>query len=488
MANEDVSMDILREPTTDAMQRTIQKNNDDPMSDVLQRIEAPSLSNDEFLHSTNKRESSKKDGLSDKEIFSVVCDIIEYGTIHHGINALRVSFVNFPTCIYIWLSMQTSTLCVYVAFTLWANQRLRFLPEACTQKFWDYGWLSVFILYQVLFFIIPVTMIINTNLSIGCSCIIMLEQIRMVMKSWAFVRSAAPRYLSYESHSETSRPSGPKFSQYLYFLFAPTLLYRDEYPRATEIRWMMVFWNFFEFGLSIFYEALIFDRVVVPIYHVFGTQYLEPKWFIKIVLESCIFILSLFFVVQYLIFQAWMNAWAEMLRFADRLFYKDWWNAKTINEYFRKWNLIVHIWLYTYIYKEVYKFGASQNRTLAATAVFFISAIVHEYALAFTMGFFYPVTFILFFGIGVPLFIVSKSKVVTSNFFLWILFNIDAMIMFNSYSMELNARWNNCPPHPNYYLDLLIPRSWSCQQQFNPLFTSTVKSCNETMDFSVTNY
>ncbi|XP_039312473.1 uncharacterized protein LOC113004094 [Solenopsis invicta] len=118
MANEDVSMDILREPTTDAMQRTIQKNNDDPMSDVLQRIEAPSLSNDEFLHSTNKRESSKKDGLSDKEIFSVVCDIIEYGTIHHGINALRVGFAKFPTCIYIWLSMQTSTLCVYVAFTL----------------------------------------------------------------------------------------------------------------------------------------------------------------------------------------------------------------------------------------------------------------------------------------------------------------------------------------------------------------------------------
>ncbi|XP_039312313.1 uncharacterized protein LOC113004406 [Solenopsis invicta] len=31
---------------------------------------------------------------------------------------------------------------------------------------------------------------------------------------------------------------------------------------------MVVFWNFFEFGLSIFHEALIFDRVVVPIYHV----------------------------------------------------------------------------------------------------------------------------------------------------------------------------------------------------------------------------
>ncbi|XP_039312312.1 sterol O-acyltransferase 1 [Solenopsis invicta] len=473
------------------------------MSVVLQRIEVPPPENDEFLHSTDKyrdkRESSKKNGMPDKEFLarnslftdlfkiphfrtiyniylmififllssSVVCDIIEYGTIHHGFNALRVSFAKFPTCIYIWLSMQTSMLCVYVAFTLWANQRLRFLPKSCIQKFWDYGWLSVFILYQVLFFIIPVTMIINTNLSIGCSCIIILEQIRMVMKSWAFVRSAAPRYLSYESQSETSRPSGPKFSQYLYFLFAPTLLYRDEYPRTTEIRWMVVFWNFFEFGLSIFHEFLIFDRVVVPIYHVFGTQYLEPKWFIKNALESCIFIFPLFIVAQYILFQAWMNAWAEMLRFADRLFYKDWWNSTTINEFARKWNSIVHNWLYTYIYKDMYEIVVPRNRTLAAFAVFFICGIVHEYIMAFIMGFFYPVVLIVY-GNVILFFLIFKNKVVTNNIFEWILTNITLIISFNLYTMELYARWNNCPPHPNYYLDLFIPRSWSCQKQFNP--------------------
>jgi len=35
-----------------------------------------------------------------------------------------------------------------------------------------------------------------------------------------------------------------------------------------------------------------------------------------------------------------LNILAEILRFGDREFYKDWWNAKTIDEYWRKWNMV----------------------------------------------------------------------------------------------------------------------------------------------------
>jgi len=37
------------------------------------------------------------------------------------------------------------------------------------------------------------------------------------------------------------------FSQYLYFLFAPTLLYRDVYPRSSIIQWDIVFKMFGQF-------------------------------------------------------------------------------------------------------------------------------------------------------------------------------------------------------------------------------------------------
>ena len=35
----------------------------------------------------------------------------------------------------------------------------------------------------------------------------------------------------------------------------------------------------------------------------------------------------------YWYFHLWLNLCAELTRFGDRLFYKDWWNAKTIDRY-----------------------------------------------------------------------------------------------------------------------------------------------------------
>lgn len=76
----------------------------------------------------------------------------------------------------------------------------------------------------------------------------LLSQIRFTMKSWAFIRSNLFRGMSKhaDNHKKTdgddakvncvadSRSLGsrcPDFSKHLYFLFAPTLVYRDNYPR-----------------------------------------------------------------------------------------------------------------------------------------------------------------------------------------------------------------------------------------------------------------
>ena len=83
-----------------------------------------------------------------------------------------------------------------------------------------------------------------------------------------------------------------------------------------------MFWNLAEVGLTIFYLALILERLVAPVYHVFGTQYLDRKWFVKNIIEASIPGILYFVTGQYLLLHGWMNAWAEMLRFADRLFYK----------------------------------------------------------------------------------------------------------------------------------------------------------------------
>ncbi|GCB84355.1 hypothetical protein scyTo_0024966, partial [Scyliorhinus torazame] len=41
-----------------------------------------------------------------------------------------------------------------------------------------------------------------------------------------------------------------------------------------------------------------------------------------------------------------------MLRFGDRMFYKDWWNSTSFANYYRTWNVVVHDWLYCYTYSD----------------------------------------------------------------------------------------------------------------------------------------
>jgi len=44
-----------------------------------------------------------------------------------------------------------------------------------------------------------------------------------------------------------------------------------------------------------------------------------------------------------------MNIIAELLRFGDREFYKDWWNCRSLAEFWRTWNMPVHQWFLRHV-------------------------------------------------------------------------------------------------------------------------------------------
>jgi hypothetical protein len=76
----------------------------------------------------------------------------------------------------------------------------------------------------------------------------------------------------------------------------------------------------------IFYAAFIFERFLLPMYRDFGLPYHQNmplrKMLVVGVFGSMIpgtFILVLAF---YCLLHAWMNAFAELMHFADRTFYK----------------------------------------------------------------------------------------------------------------------------------------------------------------------
>ncbi|CAH8381098.1 unnamed protein product [Eruca vesicaria subsp. sativa] len=52
----------------------------------------------------------------------------------------------------------------------------------------------------------------------------------------------------------------------------------------------------------------------------------------------------------YCFFHLWLNILAELLCFGDREFYKDWWNAKSVGDYWRMWNMPVHKWMVRHVY------------------------------------------------------------------------------------------------------------------------------------------
>lgn len=51
------------------------------------------------------------------------------------------------------------------------------------------------------------------------------------MKNHAFVRSNVPRVFAAVGKHENRKDAVPSFEKFIYYMFAPTLIYRDHYPR-----------------------------------------------------------------------------------------------------------------------------------------------------------------------------------------------------------------------------------------------------------------
>ncbi|EWM23514.1 diacylglycerol acyltransferase [Nannochloropsis gaditana] len=81
-------------------------------------------------------------------------------------------------------------------------------------------------------------------------------------------------------------------------------------------------------------------------------------------------------ITFYVYFHCTLNLFAEITRFGDRLFFKDWWNCTSFSRYWRTWNLPVHQFLVRHVYFPLLRAGAS--KMTANVTVFAVSAFFHE--------------------------------------------------------------------------------------------------------------
>ena len=227
-------------------------------------------------------------------------------------------------------------------------------------------------------------------------------------------------------------PKNLSLGNIFYFWIAPTLCYQPTYPRIPKIRKMFVLKRLCEAASAVVAMYVMIEQYAVPTVRNSLKPMDEADWvhLIERVLKLSTTSLYVWLLGFYAFFHSFLNATAELLRFGDRVFYKDWWNARTIDEYWRLWNAPVHFWLKRHVYIPLRSAGYSPF--FASLVIFVLSALGHEYLVAVSTH------LVLGWALGamliqIPLIAITKwylymwPKSSFGNYFFWVTFCILGM-------------------------------------------------------------
>ncbi|VVC94396.1 unnamed protein product [Leptidea sinapis] len=294
---------------------------------------------------------------------TVIYDLVERGKISVGLGSVVHGFGDVRRALRIWLLQLLLALVVYPGIWIYAAGRriINNKPGLC--KIWAVLGSGGLFAIEATLFSLTCWDLGTKHLAIGSAVAVTCEMFRWAMKIYAAAVSLLPR-----CHNGT-KPL-PTFRHYLYFLFVPTLLYRDEYPRTKRIRWSVVVSHFLEVAAIIFYNCFIWERFIVPYWSEYGKEPKVEAGTVVRAMFACILPgITSFLCGFYCLLHAWFNAFAEMLRFGDRLFYEDWWTKSRYSNYFRAWNRVVHGWLRDFVYRPL---SLRIGRTFAIITVFLL--------------------------------------------------------------------------------------------------------------------
>jgi hypothetical protein len=188
------------------------------------------------------------------------------------------------------------------------------------------------------------------------------------------------------SHNKPSHiyPKNVSFSNFFYYMCAPTLVYEVVFPRSPRIRFRALLKDLISsiacyFMIYVMCKSLLhlliffllplpsFLLPCSPVQLTFSSspviqfvipvlkekkEVFSPQAIIFDCIRLAIPSISMWILGFYAFFHCTLNLLSELLRFADRRFYEDWWNAPTLEEFWRKWNRPVHEWMFRHIFLE----------------------------------------------------------------------------------------------------------------------------------------
>lgn len=185
---------------------------------------------------------------------------------------------------------------------------------------------------------------------------------------------------------------------FMYTMF-PTCVYELEYPRRENIRWGYLFQKVSAvFGviltILVFAEQYMYPLAMDTI-HKRELPLTERLTHLPMLLLNLFPPFAVIYILNfYLIWDAILNSIAEITRFDDREFYRDWWNSVTWDKFARDWNIPVHNFLARHVYRSsILFFRLSKPQGMIVT--FFLSSLIHELAMYVIFGRFRGYLFLL---------------------------------------------------------------------------------------------
>ena len=303
-----------------------------------------------------------------------------------------------------------------------------------------------------------------------------IEQLRLLMKMISFLVECERKRKRLQAAHKTERTEDPTtLRSLLYFLFAPTMIYRDAYPRASKpTNWLVVCSYAVQFVAIALFNVVIVNQHLSPRLRVIGSRPLSRDELLALGIRSVGFIFYLLLEIGYGFFHCWCNIFAEVMGFGDRMFYKDWLSAINIMDFMRTWNYVTHAWIAEYLFKPLLRWSGS--RWTSICLVMTVAGLAHDYIINVCFG-----ILLLFETSWVPFLILMavwtkmkqgkrepsvektrnrrKRGFTLSVFVLLLIINI---CEFGSIVTEYHAT-RNCPrPDHGWRSSVLAPHFFSC--------------------------
>jgi sterol O-acyltransferase len=251
------------------------------------------------------------------------------------VTVLFASFGKLYIIVPLWLCMFVTHGLMLPIMWAWRQQRIG-----------DGLYSLLYVLHQVCFLFGYGVLIAALDLPVASSMIVLCEQVRMVMKSHSFWRETlrikhhpqeTPKgvMISHSSNSVINSTLLPTFreqlEQFLLFHFVPTLIYRNSYPRTRHVRWSFVGGRLLEVLGCVFYIYVLFATFCIPEYQATAAEPGDARALFVSLFNSVLPGIATYLLAFFGLLHCWMNMFAELTRFADRLFYMDWVSSTTLD-------------------------------------------------------------------------------------------------------------------------------------------------------------